>query len=276
MSQPLLRIVGLWQQFQQADLAVRRLGDILDMPAEPHALVPSREGQGRGRIELADVSFRYSDHHPWLYRNLDMAFKPGHLSVIMGPSGCGKSTLAKLLQGFYFPTDGAIKLDGRDIRHLAANELRQTYGVVPQETVLFSGSLYDNLVMANPHAGFKQVIEACKAAEIHDFIEQLPDGYQTQIGERGTGLSGGQRQRIAIARALLRNPLILIFDEAVSNLDSHTAEHFAQTVNKLKGRVTLLFITHQVPKGLQVDEVFNFGHGQAARMAVVDDERGND
>jgi subfamily B ATP-binding cassette protein HlyB/CyaB len=276
MSQPLLRIVGLWQQFQQADLAVRRLGDILDVPAEPHALIPSREGQSRGRIELVDVSFRYSDHHPWLYRHLDMGFKPGHLSVIMGPSGCGKSTLAKLLQGFYFPSDGIIKLDGRDIRHLAANELRQVYGVVPQETVLFSGSLYDNLIMANPHAGFKQVIDACKAAEIHDFIEQLPDGYQTQIGERGTGLSGGQRQRIAIARALLKNPKVLIFDEAVSNLDSHTAEHFAQTVNKLKGRVTLLFITHQIPKGLQVDEVFNFGHGQAAKMAVVEEERGND
>ncbi len=262
MSQPMLRLVGLWQEFQQANIAVRRLGDILDMPQEPHALTPSREAGGKGRIELKDIAFRYGEHHPWLYRNLNMRFKPGHLTVLMGPSGCGKSTLAKLLLGFYQPQEGCIELDGRDIRHLAANELRQTFGVVPQETVLFSGTLYDNLVMAHPHASFDDVIAACKAAEIHDVIDKLPDGYKTEIGERGTGLSGGQRQRIAIARALLKRPKILVFDEAVSNLDQHTAEHFAKTINKLKGKVTMLFITHQVPRGLQVDEVFNFGGQQ--------------
>ncbi|MHB1620783.1 MAG: peptidase domain-containing ABC transporter [Sulfuricella sp.] len=273
MSQPMLRLVGLWQEFQQADIAVKRLGDILDMPNEPYALTPSRENTGHGKIDLIGISFRYSEHHPWLYRNLDMSFKPGHLTVLMGPSGCGKSTLAKLLLGFYQPQEGQIELDGRDIRHLAANELRLTYGVVPQETVLFSGTLYDNLVMAHPHANFEDVIAACKAAEIHDFIDKLPDGYQTEIGERGTGLSGGQRQRIAIARALLKQPKILIFDEAVSNLDSHTAEHFAKTVNKLKGRVTMLFITHHIPRGLQVDEVFSLGAGQGTtKMEIVEDE----
>ena len=205
------------------------------------------------------LSFRYSEQHPFLYRNLNLTLKPGHLSVLMGPSGCGKSTLAKLLQGFYQPTEGQIRLDGRDIRHLAANELRQTYGIVPQETVLFAGTIYDNLVMAHPHAGFDDVIQACKLAEIHDTIEKLPQGYQTAIGEHGVGLSGGQRQRLAIARALLKRPKVLIFDEAVSNLDQATAEHFAQTINQLKGKVTLLFITHQIPKGLLVDEVFSFG-----------------
>ena len=273
MSQPMLRLVGLWQEFQQADIAVKRLGDILDMPMEPFALTPSRENSGKGRLELKDVAFRYSEHHPWLYRNLDMRFKPGHLTVLMGPSGCGKSTLAKLLLGFYQPQEGRIELDGRDIRHLAANELRQTFGVVPQETVLFSGTLYDNLVMAHPHATFEDVIQACKAAEIHEVIDKLPDGYQTEIGERGTGLSGGQRQRIAIARALLKRPQVLIFDEAVSNLDQQTAEHFAKTINRLKGRVTMLFITHQVPRGLQVDEVVHLGtpHG-AMEMGMVDEE----
>ena len=272
MSQPLLRLVGLWQEFQQANIAVKRLGDILDMPVEPHALSPARENAGKGRIELADVSFRYSDQHPWLYRGLNLDFKPGHLTVIMGPSGSGKSTLAKLLQAFYQPTEGSIRLDGRDIQYLAANELRSSFGVVPQETVLFAGTLYDNLIMAHPHARFEDVIEACKMAEIHELIDTLPEGYRTEIGERGIGLSGGQRQRIAIARALLKQPRVLVFDEAASNLDQHTAEQFARTINRLKGRATILFITHHVPRGLQVDEVYHLrGVEGAMRMELVED-----
>ncbi len=270
MSQPMLRLVGLWQEFQQASIAVKRLGDILDMPQEPYTLTPTRESAGPGRIDVHHLAFRYSGHHPWLYRNLGLTMKPGHLTVLMGPSGCGKSTLAKLLLGFYQPEEGRIELDGKDIRHLAANELRNTFGVVPQETVLFAGTLYDNLVMAHPHATFDDVILACKAAEIHEVIERLPNGYQTEIGERGTGLSGGQRQRIAIARALLKRPKILIFDEAVSNLDQLTAEHFARTINKLKGQVTMLFITHQIPKGLVVDEVVELGGNTARQMDVVE------
>ena len=277
MSQPMLRLVGLWQEFQQADIAVKRLGDIVDMPREAHALTPSREpspdAAGSGGIVIEDLAFRYSEQHAWLYRQLTLRFRPGHLSVIMGPSGCGKSTLAKLLLGFLVPIEGRIEIDGRDIRHFAANELRRFFGMVPQETVLFSGSLYDNLVMAHPHASFQDVIVACKAAEIHDTIERLPDGYQTAIGERGVGLSGGQMQRIAIARALLKRPPILIFDEAVSNLDQTTAEAFAKTINKLKGQVTMLFITHQIPRGLQVDEVFSFSdEAGATRFEVIDEQ----
>ncbi|THF58110.1 peptidase domain-containing ABC transporter [Pseudothauera rhizosphaerae] len=259
LSQPVMRLVGLWQEFQQASVAVQRLGDILDMPQEPVTLTPRRAAGGAGHIEIKDLGFRYSEQHPWLYRNLNLAIPTGKLTVLMGPSGCGKSTLAKLMQGFYWPQEGQITIDGRDIRQLAANELRAYFGVVPQETVLFSGTVYDNLVMAHPHAGFEDVIAACRAAEIHDVIEGLPQGYQTEIGERGTGLSGGQRQRIAIARALLKRPKVLIFDEAISNLDQQTAEHFAQTINRLKGRVTMIFITHQVPRGLQVDGVVDIG-----------------
>ena len=271
MSQPLLRLVGLWQEFQQASIAVKRLGDILDMPQEPHTLTPAREGHSHGRLTLSHLAFRYSEHHPWLYQDLSLSFAPGKLTVLMGPSGCGKSTLAKLMLGFYPPNEGQIQLDGKDIRFLAANELRQNFGVVPQETVLFAGTLYDNLVMAHPHAQFEDVIAACKLAEIHDTIDQLPNGYQTEIGERGTGLSGGQRQRIAIARALLKRPKILIFDEAVSNLDQQTAEHFAKTINKLKGQVTMIFITHQVPRGLLVDEVVELGGGAPHQMEVVEE-----
>jgi len=255
MAQPMLRIAGLWQEFQQASIAVRRLGDILDAPAEPHTLVPSHGGAGGGLIEVQSLSFRYSERHPYLYRNLGFTVRPGTLLLVAGPSGCGKSTLAKLLLGFYPPSDGRIQIDGRDIAHLAANELRQFFGVVPQETTLFSGTIYENLSMANPHAVFDDIVAACRLAEIHDVIEKLPQGYQTAIGEHGVGLSGGQKQRLAIARALLKKPKILIFDEATSNLDHATAEHFAHTVNQLKGGATILFIAHQVPQALDVDEV---------------------
>jgi subfamily B ATP-binding cassette protein HlyB/CyaB len=273
MSQPMMRLAGLWQEFQQANIAVKRLGDLMDAPAEPYTLTPARaQSTVGGRIELKDVSFRYSDKHPYLYRNLSLTLQPGKLTVLMGPSGCGKSTLAKMLQGFYWPDDGSILLDSYDIRHLSANELRTNFGVVPQETRLFSGTLYDNLQLANPHASFEEIVQVCKMAEIHHVIEQLPQGYQTPVGENGVGLSGGQRQRIAIARALLKRPRVLIFDEAVSNLDQQTAEQFAHTVNKLKGKVTMLFITHQLPKALQVDEVLKFGQADVTGVSAAPEQ----
>ena len=272
LSQPLLHLVGLWQQFQQADIAVKRLGDVMNAPTEPSSLLPARETKGDGWIEIRGLSFRHAPNLPYLYKNFSLAIEPGKCVAIMGPSGSGKSTLAKLLQGFYQPDEGSITVDGRDVRHLGANELRQHFGVVPQDTVLFSGTLYDNLALANPHAGFERIIEACKLAEIHETIEQLPQGYQTEIGEHGAGLSGGQRQRIAIARALLKRPPVLIFDEATSSLDPAAAEQFARTVNQFRGRVTMLFVTHQLPRGLQVDSVVTLGQW-GTRMGVVGDER---
>ena len=259
MAQPMLRIAGLWQEFQQANIAVKRLGDIMNAPTEPYSLAPARTPGGGGGIELQALAFRYSERHPYLFRNVNYAIKPGQLVLISGASGSGKSTLAKLLLGFYLPSDGRILLDGRDLGHLSANELRQTYGVVPQETLLFSGTVYDNLAMANPHASFEDIVTACKAAEIHATLERLPQGYQTPLGEHGVGLSGGQKQRLAIARALLKRPKVLIFDEATSNLDPKTAEALAATVNTLKGAATVLFIAHQVPPGLQIDHALHFG-----------------
>ncbi len=259
LSQPVLRLAGLWQEFQQASIALRRLGDIMDAPAEPYAIQPVRAADPVGQVEVVDLAFRYGAGRPWLFRNLTLALRPGQLTVLTGASGSGKSTLAKLLLGYYPPLEGRIQIDGRDIGHLCANELRQYFGVVPQQTVLFSGSVYDNLIAANPHAGFDDVVHACRAAEIHDTIEQLPQGYRTPIGENGVGLSGGQKQRIAIARALLKRPKILVFDEATASLDAPTAERFALTVNRLKGTVATLFISHQVPRGLQADEVVALG-----------------
>ena len=271
LSQPVLKLVGLYQELQQARIAVARLGDIMNMPQEPYSLIPARAqnpNEGGARIDLQDLGFRYDDKQPWLYRHMNLALPAGKALAIMGPSGSGKSTLAKLLQGFFLPQEGRILIDGADLRHLSANELRGHFGVVPQETILFSGTLYDNLLAGNPHAGFDDVVTACRMAEIHDFIEGLPGGYQTEVGERGVGLSGGQRQRIAIARALLKRPRVLIFDEATSALDPGTAEHLAKTINTLKGAVTMLFIAHQLPKNLHIDGVVKI----APRPTVVTEE----
>lgn len=277
LSQPMLRLVGLWQQFQQASLSVARLGDLMNAPVEPYSMVPSRSQQDRGAIHIESVAFRYTEQSPLVYQDLSLTIMPGQAIAIMGPSGCGKSTLAKLLQGFYQPSAGRIRIDGVDIRYLAANELRGYFGVVPQDTTLFSGTIYENLQMASPTATFEQIVAACRMAEIHAVIEALPNGYQTEIGERGAGLSGGQKQRIAIARALLKRPSILVFDEATSALDGPTAEHFAQTINALKGKVTMLFITHGLPRGLKVDGVFRLGPQGAQSLAeasphIVSDE----
>jgi len=255
VSQPILRTVGLWQQFQQAQISIGRLADIMNAPSEIYSVVPHGQTRGAGRIEFRDVSFRYGDELPFLFRNLSLVIEPGQCVALMGPSGCGKSTLAKLLQNFYQPTSGQIAIDGKDLRNLSANELRNFFGIVPQETTLYAGSIYDNLILANAQADFEMVMQACRFAEIHDVIERLPKGYQTEIGERGAGLSGGQKQRLAIARALLKRPRILVFDEATSNLDAHTAELFAKTIGTLKGQITLIFITHQLPATLAFDRV---------------------
>jgi subfamily B ATP-binding cassette protein HlyB/CyaB len=266
LSQPVLRLVGLWQQFQQARLAVLRLGDLMNAPAEPFSLLPARPSQGRGQVVLEQLAFRHGEDLPLLYTDLNLVIEPGQTVVIMGPSGCGKSTLTKLLLGFYRPSAGRILIDGVDTTHQSANELRAHFGVVPQETVLFSGTVYDNLVMANPQASFDQVVRACRMAEVHDTVQSLPKGYQTEVGERGVGLSGGQKQRLAIARALLKNPRILIFDEATSALDTDTANAFAATVNALHGQVSMLFVTHALPPALKVDAVHVMAQGRLRRV----------
>lgn len=253
LAQPALRLASLWQEFQQAAIAVQRLGDLMDTPAESYALRPSHAHEGAGRIEIENLSFAYSSAHAPVFENFSLRIEPGSCVALLGPSGSGKSTLARLLLGFYLPTAGSVKIDGRDTRHLSANELRLQFGVVPQETRLFSGSVYDNLAAAQPHASFAEVIEACRMAELHEVIDALPHGYQTPIGEHGAGLSGGQKQRVAIARALLRRPRILIFDEATASLDRDTAEAIGCTINRLRGQVTMLFIAHQLPESLAVD-----------------------
>lgn len=255
LTQPALRLAGLWQEFQQAAIAVQRLGDLMDAPAEAWSLRAARVHAGPGRIEIENLSFGYAQAAVPVLERLSLRLEPGACVALSGPSGSGKSTLARLLLGFYLPAAGSIRIDGHDTRHLSANELRMQFGVVPQETRLFSGTILDNLLLAQPYASFAEIVDACRLAEIHDFLEHRPLGYQTPIGEHGAGLSGGQKQRIAIARALLRRPRILIFDEATASLDRDTAEALGRTVNRLRGKVTILFIAHHVPQSLQPDLV---------------------
>jgi subfamily B ATP-binding cassette protein HlyB/CyaB len=160
------------------------------------------------------------------------------------------------LQDLHSPTESATKPNGRDIRHLVPNELRSSFGVVPQETTLFSGTVCDNVVLGNGHVSFDDVVIACKAAGIHDAIEALPQSYQTAIGEHAAELSGGQKHRIAIARALLKRPPILIFDEATSNLDDETANAFGETIHELCRHVTIIVIAHRLPATLESTAIY--------------------
>jgi len=269
VSQPMLKLVGLWQQFQQAAIAVRRLGDIMEVPVEPWSMATTRvAGHGGATVEFRAAAFRYGPDRAHVLMDFNLAIKPGECVVIMGPSGAGKSTLTRLLQGFLWPTSGQVLVDGRDTRHLPANELRGHFGVVPQETILFSGTVLENLLLANPLATFEMAVQAAKLAEIHQAIEALPAGYNTAIGERGAGLSGGQKQRIAIARALLKRPRILIFDEATNGLDAAVAEQFAATIARLKGKVTILFVTHRAPERLHPDRIVRLEVAAADRAAA--------
>ncbi len=272
LAQPALRLAGLWQEFQQASIAIQRLGDLMDAPAEPWSLRSGRAHEAPAGVEIENLSFRYAPDRAPVLENFSLRIDPGACVALTGPSGSGKSTLARLLLGFNHPSGGAVKIDGHDTRHLSANELRLQFGVVPQETRLFSGTLYDNLALAQPYASAAEIVEACRLAEMHEFIDRLPQGYQTPIGEHGAGLSGGQKQRLAIARALLRRPRMLIFDEATSSLDAETAEAIGRTVSRLHGKVSILFIAHRVPHSLQVDTLAELDH--RARMPATRDPAG--
>jgi ATP-binding cassette, subfamily B, bacterial HlyB/CyaB len=259
VAQPLLKVAGLWQQFQQIRISVAQLGEMMSITPERYSPIKTSLTPAGGRLQVEGLGFRYGPQSPLLYNELSFEVTPGEVVLVTGPSGSGKSTLTKIIQGLYQQTSGVVRLDGRDIRTMPVTELRSHLGVVPQESVLFSGTVLENLMEAVPGASFGQVVEACKLAGIHETIEAMANGYQTVIGERGTGLSGGQRQRLAIARALLRLPKVLIFDESTSGLDEVSAEHVAEAVNRLKSKVAVLFIAHKVPKGLIVTKHLSLG-----------------
>jgi ATP-binding cassette, subfamily B, bacterial HlyB/CyaB len=253
VAQPLLKLSGMWQELQQVRVSASMLGEVVNQPIERYSSHLSSSGPASGAVSVEGLSFCYGEGQPTLFNGLSLELKPGTVTLLTGESGSGKSTLAKVLLGLYSGYDGTIRIDGRDIRSMSVNEVRGAFGVVPQESLLFSGTIIENLMSVATDATMERAILACKMAGIHSTIENMPSGYQSTIGERGAGLSGGQRQRLAVARALLKRPKVLIFDEAVASLDDESAAHIAHSVNGLRGKVTMLFITHKIPAALQVD-----------------------
>lgn len=247
VSGPVLRLVQLWQDFQQTGLSIRRLGDIFHATPEPSLNVTkTRFPAIQGHIRLEGVRFRYRLDGPEIIRNIHLDIKPGMTLGIVGRSGSGKSTLAKLIQRLYLPESGRILIDGIDLSLADPAWLRRQIGVVLQESFLFNGSVRDNIAFHYSQASMEEVIRVANLAGAHEFVLELPEGYDTIVGERGTALSGGQRQRIAIARALLTAPRILIFDEATSSLDSESEAIIQRNLRQICRGRTVILIAHRL------------------------------
>jgi len=216
---------------------------------------------GPGQIDFEHVSFGYSEERG-IIKNISFQVPPGKTVAIVGPSGSGKSTISRLLFRFYDADQGRITIDGQDIRDFSQLSLRKAIGVVPQDTVLFNDTIAYNIHYGNPEAPWEQVQEAAQLAQIHGFVESLPKGYETEVGERGLKLSGGEKQRVAIARTILKGPRILIFDEATSALDSHTEKEIQESLRKVSRERTTLIVAHRLSTIIDADEILVLRQGE--------------
>lgn len=260
VAAPVIRLAQLWQDFQQVGISVARLGDILNTPTEnptSRMALPNIKGQ----IDFEKISFRYRPDGAEILRDLNLTIKAGEILGIVGRSGSGKSTLTKLVQRLYVPERGRVLVDGNDLALADPSWLRRQIGVVLQENVLLNQSIRANIALADPGMALEKIMYAAKMAGAHDFIMELPEGYDTIVGEQGSGLSGGQKQRIAIARALVGNPRILIFDEATSALDYESERAIMQNMQVIcKGR-TVLIIAHRLSTVRMADRIIAMDKG---------------
>jgi subfamily B ATP-binding cassette protein HlyB/CyaB len=258
-----LRIAQLWQDFQQVRVSVERVGDILNSPPEPiRSPGAAARPELKGAIEFDAVSFRYLPGAPPALENLSLSIPAGQIIGIVGPSGSGKSTLTKLVQRLRTPDQGRVSIDGLDLAIVDPAWLRRQVGIVLQESVLFSGTIRDNIALSNPSMTMDRVAQAAQLAGAHDFIASLPAGYDTEVGERGATLSGGQRQRIAIARALAVNPRILIFDEATSSLDLESEQAIQESMREICRGRTVLIVAHRLSAVRQAHRIVTIEGGQ--------------
>ena len=270
VTQPLLRLSSIWQNIQELRVSFERLADVVDTPEESSAAdranipLPSVEGD----VEFENVSFRFAPGSPEILTNIDLKIPHGTFVGIVGQSGSGKSTLMKLLPRLYNPTSGRILIDRYDISKVELYSLRRQIGIVPQDPLLFSGTISENISLTNPEASSEAIVRAARIAAAHDFIMELPAGYSTQIGERGASLSGGQRQRIAIARTLLGNPQLLVMDEATSALDYDTERQVCDNLLETLKDSTVFFITHRLNTIRRADCIVMMHQGSIVEMGT--------
>lgn len=272
VSGPVLKLVQLWQEFQQAGISVARLGDILNTPREP-GFNPNRSRLPnlQGAVSLDHVKFRYRVDGPLILHELNLQIKPGEVVGIVGRSGSGKSTITKLIQRLYVPESGRVLVDGVDLAMVDTAWLRRQIGVVLQENFLFNRSIRENISLVDPSLPMERVVAAAKMAGAHDFIVELPEGYDTLVGEQGSNLSGGQRQRLAIARALINNPRILIFDEATSALDYESERLIQDNMAKICYGRTVFIIAHRLSTVRACNRIIVMEKGRIVEQGAHDD-----
>src|SRR6185369_14073623 len=262
---PLMGLVGLWSLLNDAAVAMERLGDVLDIePEQKTEDVASRVAipDLQADIRMDGVYFRYGEGDSYVLKNINLEIKPGELVAIVGRSGSGKTTLAKMLVGFYKPTDGKISVDGYDMASVDQEYYRRQLGYVMQSNLLFSGTIAENIASGDESPDRRRIEEVAKRADAHAFISKMPKGYEQLVGERGTGLSGGQIQRLCIARALYRDPSLLVFDEATSALDTQSESNIiANMADILKGR-TAVIIAHRLSTIMRADKIVVLYEGE--------------
>ena len=271
ISNPIKRLTRVIGNIQKALAAAQRVFMIIDVPEE---IAESRDAKQlpevSGKVEFQNVSFAYDDKGN-VITDLSFSVKPGEVIAIVGPSGAGKSTIANLLPRFYDVNKGDIKIDGHSVREVTLDSLREQVGIVPQETMLFNGSVYNNILYGRLDATKEEIEAAAKAANAHDFIMQLTDGYETKLGDRGVNLSGGQRQRIAIARAILKNPRILILDEATSALDTESERVVQEALDRLMVGRTSFVIAHRLSTVKNADKILVLEKGNLVESGTHDE-----
>ena len=259
---PVSGLANLLENLQQSLAGAERVTLILDTPsAIQNADNASALGRADGTISFENVSFHYSNQIPVL-KNISFTCKPGMMVALVGPTGVGKTTMTQLISRFYDPIEGQIMIDGKNIKNLTMESLRHNISPVLQDTFLFNGSIAENIGYAKPDATLKEIIDAAKAAHIHEDILHMPEQYQTQVGERGLRLSGGQKQRVAIARAILRQSPIIILDEATASVDVETERQIQKAIGELTGKRTIVAIAHRLSTIRNADLILVLSEGE--------------